>query len=407
MLTLIGYEWRKHFRKGSLIAALLLFTVLNVGKIYSVHESNSLLENPGWGALYTEQFHDFGGTITDEKIRRLMAIYQPLANQTAELTTSTTYRPPGTRLSNVYTDWNFFRYCFVNPMKYDYDYKAYAESVVTSAKNNITFYEALGNRYDSRKNAAIAELFQGRSITSFAYTEMYNYYVQYDFSALLVLLICLYGLLNVFLSEKETEMDTLLLTTKAGGVKTAWAKLLASALFVCSVSFWFWLVDFFAFSLLFDSWDAAFSPLYALEDFIHAGLNMNLGQYALLSALVKTAGMLVLGLLFLLISSLFRNALLPFILSLLISFGCMYQQEAFAGSGRILLKIINPFVLVVNRELFRRAEFVSLLGYPLPSYIAALLIAASLGIVFLCGLAIFMRKNALRKGDGNRVNLDV
>lgn len=37
-----------------------------------------------------------------------MAIYQPLANQTAELTTSTTYRPPGTRLSNVYTDWNFF-----------------------------------------------------------------------------------------------------------------------------------------------------------------------------------------------------------------------------------------------------------------------------------------------------------
>lgn len=132
----------------------------------------------------------------------------------------------------------------MNPMKYDYDYKAYAESVVTSAKNNITFYEALGNRYDSRKNAAIAELFQGRSITSFAYTEMYNYYVQYDFSALLVLLICLYGLLNVFLSEKETEMDTLLLTTKAGGVKTAWAKLLASALFVCSVSFWFWLVDF-------------------------------------------------------------------------------------------------------------------------------------------------------------------
>lgn len=56
MLTLIGYEWRKHFRKGSLIAALLLFTVLNVGKIYSVHESNSLLENPGWGRCIQSSF---------------------------------------------------------------------------------------------------------------------------------------------------------------------------------------------------------------------------------------------------------------------------------------------------------------------------------------------------------------
>lgn len=205
-------------------------------------------------------YEEFSGTITDEKIEKLMAIYRPLEKQTADLTASTTYRTSNTYLTNVYEDWNFFRFNYVNPMKYAYDYKAYAHGVVTAAKDNMGFYESIGNSYEYQKNAAIAKLFQGRSITSFSYTEMYKYYVQYDFSAFLALLICLYGLMSVFLSEKETEMDTLLLTTKAGGVKTVWAKLMASVLFVVGVCFWFWIVDFVSFSVLFGSWDAASSP---------------------------------------------------------------------------------------------------------------------------------------------------
>lgn len=411
MVKLIGFEYRKHFLKMSMIATVLLFSVLNVAKIYSVHDGSSLLSKnfsgPLWKGLYWDMYEGFGGTITDEKIGKLMDIYRPLENQTADRTASTANNNPNTYTGNVYEDFHFFQWCYVNPMKYAYDYKAYAYGVVAAAKDNMDFYESIGNPYEYRKNAAIAELFQARSITSFSYTEMYQYYVQYDFSAFLALLICLYGLMSVFLSEKETEMDTLLLTTKAGGVKTVWAKLISSALFVCSVCFWFWMVDFVAFSVIFGSWDAASSPLYVLEDFIHASLNVNLGQYAALSALVKTAGMLVFALAFLLISCLFRNALIPFIISLFTSFGCIYLEEAYMGSGRILLKIINPFVLIVNRELFRKAEFVPLMGYPLPSYIAALLFAAAWGTIFLCGLAICVRKNALRKGGGKRGILDV
>ncbi|MCE3202446.1 ABC transporter permease [Paenibacillus sonchi] len=406
MVALIRYEWRKHFWKSSLVAAVLLFTTLNIVKIYGVYENNSLLANPGWKSLYVKQYHEFGGAITDGKIRKLMDIYQPLEDQTAELTLSTTYRPPGTRLSNVYEDWNFYRYCYFYPMKYDYDYKAYAMDVVTSAQDNTTFYTSLGNNYESRKNAVVAKLFHGREIASFNYTEMYKYYVQYDFSAFLVLLICLYGLMSVFLSEKETEMDTLLVTTRVGA-RIIWAKLLTATLFVCGISFWFWLVDFMAFSVVFDSWDASISPLYALEDFIHTPLNVNLGQYTLLSGLLKTAGILVLGCAFLLLSSLFRNALIPFIAGLFISFGCIYQEEAFMGSGRILLKIMNPFVLVINRDLFRKTEFISLFGYPVQSYIAALLIGAAWGIMFLCGISFFIKKNTLLRRDKKHASLDV
>ncbi|MGG4144269.1 ABC transporter permease [Paenibacillus algorifonticola] len=407
MVRLIGFEWRKHFLKRSMIAALLLFSVLNVVKIYSVHEGSSLFTNPGWKELYWEKYADFGGTIKNEKIEKLMNIYWPLDQQVAERTTSTAYRTPDTYLSNVYEDWNFFRFNYVQPMKYAYDYKAYAQDVVSAANENIAFYESLGNTYERSKNAAIAELFQGRSITSFAYTEMYQYYVGYDFSGLLVLLICLYGLMSVFLYDKETEMDILLLTTKAGGGASIRAKLIASALFVSGVSLWFWLMDFVAFSTIFDSWDAASSPLYMLEDFIHAALNVSLGQYAILSALVKTAGMLVFALAFLFMSNLFRNALVPFIIGLSVSFVCIYMEEVYMGSGRIWIKVINPFVLLVNRELFRKIEFVSMAGFSLPSYLAALLLAVAWGVLLLSGILIVVRKNALRKGGEKRVHLEV
>ncbi|KHL91340.1 hypothetical protein QW71_35175 [Paenibacillus sp. IHB B 3415] len=407
MVKLICYEWHKHFRKRTLIIAVVLFTMINIGKIYSVYESNSLLANSGWKELYTEQYHTFGGNITNVKIKQLMALYQPMENQTAEHTLSITYRPEGTRLSNVYEDWNFFRYCFVYPMKYNYDYKAYASEVVIKAKENVTFFKSIGNEYELRKNAAIASLFEGREITGFSNKEMYNYYVQYNFSALLVLLLCLYGLIGVFLTEKETEMESLLLTTKAGGSRILYAKLLASGLFICLVSFWFWFLDYTTFHIIFGSWNASSSPLYVLEDFVHTPLNISLGQYALLCGILKTAGMVVAGLAYLFISNLFRNALIPFISGLALTFVCIYLQEAFTGSGHMLMRLINPFVLVVNRDLFRKAEFVSLHGYPLPFYIAAGLLAVAWGIGFLYGIKLSIKKNALRKGGGKRVNFVV
>ncbi|MBD3919004.1 ABC transporter permease [Paenibacillus sp. PR3] len=407
MVRLVCFEWRKHFLKRSIIIAMLLFSVLNIAKVYSIHEESSLLANPGWKDLYWKEWADFGGAITNKRIEKLMNIYLPLEQLTADHTASTKYRTPDTYLSNVYEDWNFFRLNYVDPMKYAYDYKAYAQGVVSAAKENIAFYESVDNSYERNKNAVIAKLFEGRSITSFAYTEMYQYYVQYDFSGLLVLLICLYGLMSVFLHEKVTEMDILLLTSKAGGKATIWAKLIASALFVSSVSFWFWVVDFVSFSIIFDSWDAASSPLFMLVDFIHAALNVSLWQYAILSALIKTAGILVFALAFLFMSILFRNALIPFIISLFISFISIYFEEVTMGSGRIWIKVINPFVLLFNRELFRKIEFVSLVGFPLPSYIAALLLATAWGALLLGGILIVVRKNTLWKGGGNRVHLEV
>lgn len=404
MVKLLSFECRKHFFKKSIAVAILLFSVLNVVKIYSVYDQTSLLSksmDPVWNDLYWRMYKDFGGTITTEKIEKLMAIYQPLNKQTADKTASSAIDNPNTYTGNVYNDTYFFRWNFVNPMEYAYMYRSYANDVVNIAKENMAYFESLGNQYEYKKNAAIVDSFTGRFIPDFSYTEMYRSYIHYDFSAFLVILICMYVLINVFVSEKETEMDVLLLTTKSGGIKTVWAKLIASAIFVVIVCFWFWLIDFTAFSIIFGSLEATFSPIFAIENFANSFININLGQYAVLSSLVKTAGILVLSLVFLLVSTLFRNALLPFIISLLAAFGLIYMQEVYMGSSRVLLKIINPFVLVVNRELFRKTEFVNVFGYPVLSYIPAFCFAAAWGAVCIIGIMILIRKNTVGRKGGN------
>lgn len=402
MVRLIRFEYRKHFVKPSILIALLVFSLISAFKIYDVYSENSLFargrsmeQTVQIKQLYWDFYKDFGGEITPDKIERLLDIYRPIEAKTADLTASTRTDDPNTYTGNVYTDYHFFRRCFVLPMEHDYMYQSYASKVASVAQENMSFYQSVGNTYEYRKNTAIAEIFRGRQIPSFAFTEMYQYYLHYDFSSFLALLLCVYGLVGVFVSEKESEMDTLLLTTKFGGRKTIAAKLISSALFVISICTWFWLFDFVVFSAMFGSFEGAVSPLYAIKSFADTPLNLTLGQYALLSGTMKTVGMLALGVSILLLSSLFKNALLPFALSLAGTFGLIYWQGIFTGSGFLWAKVTNPFMLMINREFFRKMEFLNLFGLPVPSYIMAILTAVFWGIAFAVLLVLTTRKSTV------------
>lgn len=406
MVRLIRFEYRKHFVKPSILIALLVFSLISAFKFYGIYSENSLFargrsmeQTAQIKQFYWDFYMDFGGKITPDKIEQLLDIYRPIEAKTADLTASTRTDDPNTYTGNVYTDYHFFRRCFVLPMEHDYMYQSYANEIVSAAQENMSFYQSVRNTYEYRKNAAIAESFSGRQIQGFAFTEMYQYYLHYDFSSFLAFLLCVYGLVGVFVSEKESEMDTLLLTTKQGGSKTIAAKLLSSAVFVIGVCTWFWLFDFIVFSAVFGSFEGAAAPLYAIKSFADTSLNLTLGQYALLSGAFKTVGMLALGVGILLLSSLFKNALIPFALSLAGAFGLIYWQGIFTGSGYLWAKISNPFILMMNREYFRKTEFINLFDFPVPSYIMATLLAVLWGITFAVILLMTIRKSAVARKE--------
>lgn len=400
MFRLIGYELKKLMGKRTVWILILLFSVINIGKIFSIYHENSYLyqgdaQKENWNTVHWQLYEEIKGNITPEKIRFLLDIFHPIESQTAERTASTRLDDPETMTGSIYGDYNLLRRYFVLPMESFYSYGQKAAQAAQAARENAAFYEARGNSYEARRNAWIYHRYGGREIGSFAYMEMSNYYVHYDFSSALILLIGLYGLSGVFAREKESDMEGLLLVHPGGGRITAAAKITASGLFLTGVSFWFAGVDFLGFTLAFGTTEGLSMPVYAIPNFAAASLSVSIGWYLLISALTRALGVWTMGMLFLLTAGFAKNALRPFLTGFLICLGLVILGTEFGASGQIWYKILNPFSLIQNRILFGMTEFVNLAGFPVPAYAAAIFAAVLWGMLTIGIILAFSGRNKL------------
>lgn len=407
MFRLIGYELKKLMGKRTVWILLLLFSVINIGKIFNIYHENSYLYREGaqkenWNTVHWQLYEEMKGNITPESIRFLLEIFHPIESQVAERTASTRLDDPETMTGSIYGDYNLLRRYFVLPMESFYSYGQKAAQAAQAARENAAFYEARGNSYEARKNAWIYHRYEGREIGSFAYMEMSNYYVHYDFSSALILLIGLYGLSGVFAREKESDMEGLLLVHPGGGRTTAAAKVIASGLFLTGVSFWFAGVDFLGFILAFGTMEGLNMPVYAISNFAAASLSVSVGRYLLISALTRALGVWAMGMLFLLQAGFAQNALRPFLTGLLTCLGLVILGTEYGASGQIWYKILNPFSLIQNRILFGRTEFVNLAGFPVPAYAAAIFAAILWGLLTIGIILAFSGRNKLCISERSR-----
>ncbi len=93
MTRLIKFEFYKLFCKRSILAVLICFSLMNLFKINNEFHSYSYLadgdDSRSWNSIYWQLYADYRGEITTEKINRLLSIYQPSADATADMTAST------------------------------------------------------------------------------------------------------------------------------------------------------------------------------------------------------------------------------------------------------------------------------------------------------------------------------
>ena len=397
MTRLIKYEFYKLYCRRSILIVLILFSVVNLFKINSEFHSYSYLsdgnDSRSWNSVYWQLYENYRGEITAEKINHLLSIYQPLADATADMTASTAKDNPDMMTGNIYSDLNILEKYYVKPMKYFYHYRAYALEVAERAKENAAVYKERGQTYEVRKNSVIYNLYSGRNIKAFAYEEMYNYYLNYDFSGILILLLCLYGVVGTFVCEKETQMDMLLLTNPNGGKKTTFAKIAAASLFVNGVAVWFSVVDYIGFAYFFGTAEGGNLPLYAVSNFSTAAVNCSLWQYAIWSAVVRAVGVWTMSMVFLLFSLFCRNALVPFVANLCGALCFIITGASQSYLSNIRLKIINPYSLLANRVLFSRTEFIDFAGYPIQSFLAAVVFAITAGVVSIAAMMMLSQRN--------------
>ena len=312
------------------------------------------------------------------------------------MTANTATDDPNTMTGNIYSDKNLLEKYFVKPMQYSYGYSGQAAQVADRARRNSALYAELGVDYQQRESGAIYNLYAGRSIPSFAYREMCNYYLNYDFSIVLTLLLCLYGIIGTFVSEKETQMDMLLLVSPNGGRKTALAKILATTIFLLLVSLWFSLLDLIGFAASFQTFEGLNLPVYAIPAFAETSVNISILQYVFLSAALKCVGVWVVGMICLLVSMFWKNALLPFVINFALCMAMVVSGAAYAYSNLLWTKVLNPYSLLTSRVLLGKTEFVNLGGFPVLTWQAAVWTAVIVGVVVVTAIYVLSTENCHR-----------
>lgn len=389
---LVGFELRKAFLEPWILIFLVALLLVNGWKMLDTYHKKVAEWEPHQ-EVYNIFYEKYTGSITPEKISDLMAVYGPLKAKADSMSLSLQYDPEAYTYSEL-LDERFFNTLFYTEMQYDYLYQNEAHQIVRQAGTLAKLADAVGNSYEAEKNRAIMEDFTGRSIPRFGDTRPSEVLLNYDYSAMLVLLMCLFGLCGVFVTERESEMTLLLRTTCHGGMVTAAAKLTASLIFTVTVCALFFGEDFLVVQLASGRRDALSSPVYAIRYLETTPLTMTVGRFFLWAGMVKTLGVLCCGCLILLVSCLAKRVLSAFAVSLSLLMSCVLLQEI--CRSRTWLKWFNPMELVIVREIVAEDRFVNIFGHAVRLY-EFVLCGILLTMLCLC-LGILCRSRSRRGG---------
>jgi len=411
MMQMVSLEFRKAFCRRSILIALILLSLLNLWKVWDGYRETSYMAGgrkseiaEGMRDAYRELYKAYGGTITQEKADGIAAWYGKVYSASrGEIPLSSV----ALATSNIYGDLILAEQYYALPMQKFIGYAAEADAVAAKAKENYRLYTELGNDYDAKRNAYIYHLYLGRSIGEFAYTEGYDAFTDYQFSIVLTLFLCLYGIVHVFIPEKETQMGLLLLTTTNGGKRLTWAKIVAATAYIAGVTLWFYLLDAGSFTLIYGTIEGGSLPLYALKGFDSAAVNWSVIQYAAVAGLYRLLGMWSFCMILLLLTEFFQNALVPFIGSIIVTAAIVLLGSFFAYSSYVWFKILNPYSMLRGSVLFSQTDFINVFGVPIPGYQAAPVVAVAVGMAAVALMFLCEKRNVYFKKGGKHANLSL
>ncbi len=387
MRQLVYYESRKHFLTKPMFAMVLIFFIVNAIKIASVSREQSpfsMLSESYFREAYDKLYEIYKGELTDKKLEDIRTLYEPLREKVADNTYSTEAEE-GCMTYNSFSDCLFLEWCFIRDIEYETEYENYANHVVQNAVSNISFFKNKHNLYEARLNYRIAKAFYKRKLTGFYNTDGFRALLYYDFSTIIILLLCLYGCSSVFIKEEETEMHLLLKTSVKGREASFTAKIVSCMIFVFFICILFSAEDYILFLVNFGDMAAFSEPLYMLEGFKDTLLNINLISFYILCVVSRLVGIYVMAFIFMIISLFGKNILSVLVVNI-ISVAGIIGIYSINSNG---LKYVNPLSLVFGRKLFIKQEFISFFNYPVCSSLLPYIFS---GIILIVGAAIMSRR---------------
>ncbi len=384
-MNLLKFEFKKYVFKPYVLILIVACTVINLaGAYFSCAEYKYWYDEENFQKIYNSKLK---GKLTDDKINYVISETERLNSLIQDRTFSREY-DPNTYTGLIFADDTLFSRDVHPRMEYAVGYAYDMNRIVEKADENLAFLSDKQNPYEMKKNAQIISLYSNRSIQEFYDLMGMKYFLHYDFSSLLALLLCILIIVPVFVGESETKMDQLLPSFKNGREKLVRTKIKFTFVVVFLISLWFSIWDMIGFAL-FSPLRGFDATLYALEVFRYTPLNLNIWQYILLSFLLRTLGLSTLAALILLASRLFKKTIYVFTVSAAAIF-IPYLSQFVVKDHFKFLELINPALLIKNRYLFMNYTAQNFFNTPVSPAIPAVfanLILISIAVTLISQLS--------------------
>lgn len=409
MLRLIFYEIRKNYLRRYILVSIVLFVILNTCMIYRgyligdgllgyfMEHSNETKKD--W-EFYHHMHKQLDGPLTTEKAKFVNEEY----NRLSSLTADGTYKNKqfdNTYTGGIFNDYVMISKYFYQPMKYAANYENHIGEVVDRAKENVDFYSKYKNKLELAKSKYIVNHYSGRKITVFYDGKPWELLFNYRFSDLLILFLLLLGLVPIYVNEKETQMEDLILSSRKGKRNMGMAKMLSIVVYITFLLLIFSTLNLATFSVLYRL--SGFEmPVYAIEAYQYTPISLSVGSFYILLQVIKLVGFVAIGFWLCFLSTLFQRTLFPYMLSFLLIIGGIFTSGYFASieTGKTILSLLSPFTLLKGNELLMK-----LLGMNIGNtFVLRLTICLSIQLILLV-LLYFMIRLISTRGKLSRKSL--
>lgn len=375
-----------------IIAAFILLDVFNIYRNYNI--SNGVPD--GVAAAQRVLQNQLDGEITEEKT----TLINTKIDELTELVNGefNAQKEPDKRFLSGYAFWDLQLWeSYQNYIERASEYADNLEGKIETASDNIAYYKDR-NPFYSAENELYFHTYSNRIINEIYDTDTLPDYFSYCFSSVLMVIVLLIGVVPVFCNECECDMHTVLLTSRFGRRRTINAKIFSSVIFTIAVSLLFATADFFAF-WSFDGIDGLSAPLYAVQGYENTSLSLSVFQFCILLFIIKTVGILVVSLIFLLFSRLFKKSVVPFVCGLVTFFLLMMSKVFFTNQIGRIINLFNPITLLTSNDLFMDFNVLNVLGQPIfmwqfALFVGMLIVAALFSVIAFLPLKIDIKLRA-------------
>lgn len=376
-MKIVKSELKKILKNKVIIIALSLFIALNLFNIYrNCNISNDVPDYYNNARLTIQQQLD--GELTQDKINLINAKVDSLSIQAnGEYSAQ---KKPNEQFLTGYAFWDLNLWTtYQNYIQRVGEYSDTLSLKLETAEKNIRFFSGR-NEFYANANRLYYNTYMGREINEIYDTDSLPDYFSYSLSSILIIITLLMGIIPVFCNEYECDMNTVLLTSKCGRLKTVNAKIIAAIIFTFAVIVLFSLCDFIGF-MLFNGLDGLNQSVYAIQSYENCPLSINVWQFILLQFVFKYIGMCILSLVFLLFSRLFKKSNLPFICGLIMLFALMLCKVFLTSQTGKYVNLINPISFLTSYNNFSDFNILNIFGVPVFEWQIMIIIGLMLIIV--------------------------